>query len=86
MADEKEVKDDFQTLRTLRDEIRVQLHLAAAEAKDGFEDLEKKWVHAEGKLKQLGEESADSAERVADALGGVLDEIRAGYDRVKKLL
>lgn len=39
---EKEIKDQHDTIATLRDEIRVKLHLAGMEAKDNFEKLEKR--------------------------------------------
>jgi hypothetical protein len=48
--------------------------------------VEQKWDHAEAKLKVLGEEASDSAERVGEALQLVLDEIRDGYANIKKLI
>ena len=86
MSDKSDdVQDEFETLRTLRDELKVQVHLAAVEARDAYDELEHKWDHAEAKLKVLGEEAADSAEKVSDALKLALDEIRIGYDNLKKL-
>ena len=78
--------EDLDTLRTMRDELRVQMHLAATEAKDYFEELEQKWNHAEAKLRVIREESKDSAENVGHALEGVLGEIRNGYANLKKRL
>ena len=87
MSDTKSEFDaEFDTLRTLRDELKVQLHLAASDAKDAYEGIEQKWDHAEAKLKVLGDEAADSAEKVGEALRLVLDEIRDGYDNIKKLI
>jgi hypothetical protein len=87
MSDTKKQFDaEFDTLRTLRDELKVQVHLAASEARDAYDDVEQKWDHAEAKLKVLGEEASDSAERVGEALQLVLDEIRDGYANIKKLI
>ena len=87
MSDTKSQFDaDFDTLRTLRDELKVQVHLAASEVKDAYEDVEQKWDHAEAKLRVLGEEAADSAEKVGEALRLVLDEIRDGYAKIKTLI
>jgi hypothetical protein len=87
MSDTKKQFDaEFDTLRTLRDELKVQVQLAASEARDAYDDVEQKWDHAEAKLKVLGEEAADSAEKVGDALRLVLDEISDGYDNIKKLI
>ena len=87
MSDTKtQYDEEFDTLRTLRDELKVQVHLAASEARDAYDDVERKWDHAEAKLKVLGEEAAGSAEKVGEALKLVLDEIRDGYANIKKLL
>ena len=82
----RELSDDYDTLRTLRDELRVQVHLAASEAKEFFEEIEHKWNHAEAELRIMGEESKESAERVGSALEVALDEIRLGYVNLKKRL
>ena len=81
-----ELREDYDTLRTMRDELKVQAHLAASEAKDYFEEIEHKWNHAEAKLRRLGEESLESAENVGGALELALDEIRDGYTNLKKRL
>ena len=87
MSDTKSQFDaDFDTLRTLRDELKVQVHLAASEVKDAYEDVEQKWDHAEAKLRVVGEEAADSAEKVGEALRLVLDEMRDGYAKIKTLI
>ena len=80
------LNEDYNTLRTLRDELNVQMHLAASEAKDFFEEIEHKWNHAEAKLRLLGEESRESAENVGSALEITLDEIRQGYVKLKERL
>ena len=82
--DSEQLHTDFNALRTLRDEFNVQIHLAASEAKDHFEEIEHKWSRAEAKLRLLGEESRESAENVGDALEVVLEEIRDGYKNLKR--
>jgi chromosome segregation ATPase len=73
-------------LRTMRDELRVQMHLGKLDAKDQWEQLEKRWQHAEGKLTQLKDASRETAEDIAEATQLVLEEMREGYQRLRKLL
>ena len=73
-------------LKKQRDELRVRLHLARAEARDEFEKLEKRWEHARAKLTVVGKEAGEASKDVLDAARLVLGEIREGYQRVKKLV
>ncbi|MEB2283779.1 MAG: hypothetical protein B6D46_16035 [Polyangiaceae bacterium UTPRO1] len=75
-----------QELRQQRDEIRVRLHLARADARDEFERLEKQWEHARAKLGVIGEEAGKAAGEVGAALRLALEELRQGYRKVRDLL
>ncbi|MFN8545191.1 MAG: hypothetical protein U0807_13440 [Candidatus Binatia bacterium] len=83
-------KDDLNKLlddlKQQRDELRVKLKLARADARDEFEELEKKWEHVRGKMEVVGREAGKAAEDVASALGLVATEIKKGYERIRKLL
>ncbi len=81
-----EINEQFDTLRTLRDELRVQISLATSEAKEYFEETEHKWNRAEASLRLMGEESRESAEKIGNTLEAVLEEIREGYRNLKKRL
>jgi hypothetical protein len=69
-----------------RDELRLQLHLAKAEAKQEWERLEVKWEQARGKMEVVGREAGKAAHEVGAALKLALDELRKGYERVRALL
>lgn len=87
MTDFKErVNEELEALRVLRDEVRVQLSLAGAEARDQWENLEKDWQHIEGKARVVGKEAKAVIGDVDDALELVFDQLRDGYTRIKKLL
>ena len=83
-------KDDFDQvigkLKAQRDELKVQMHLAKAELREEFDDLERKWEHIEGRLDKVGHEAKESAEEVGAALSTVADEIGVAYQRIKKAL
>ena len=73
-------------LKQQRDEIRVRLHLVKAEAKEEWERLETKWEHVRGKMGVVGREAGKTAQEVGTALNLAVEELRRGYERVRKLL
>ena len=77
---------EAENLRQLRDELRVQLHLGAAEAREVWEGAEKKLEHLEGKLKVLRDQASESAHDVAEAAKLLLSEIADAYKHLKQLL
>ena len=85
MTDEKiDLQRLVDELKAQRDELRVKLHLAKAEARDEFEKLEKRWEHARGRLAVIGKEAGEASKDVGEAARLVLDEIIAGYQRILK--
>ena len=81
----EEMKKLQDALLQQRDELRVRLHLAKADARDEWEGLEKKWAEAQVKFSQLqktADESMGEIEAAARLLG---DEILKGYDRIRRL-
>lgn len=73
----------WQEIETQRDELRVQMHLARAELKDEWEELEKKWPAAEAKLKHFTGEVEGGAEDLQQNLKVVGEEIKAAYARIR---
>ena len=73
-------------LKQERDELRVQMHLAKAEAKDEWQELEKKWEILENKLAALKRETKDASKDIGAALGVLSEEIANAYRRIRKTL
>jgi hypothetical protein len=80
------IHEEAQELRAMRDELRVQMHLSKLEARDLWDQLEGNWEHAESKLGKIGEASQETAEDVGQAAKLLLDELKEGYRRLRKLL
>jgi hypothetical protein len=78
--------DEIDVLRQGRDELRVQMHLAAADARDVWDKVEKNWSHLEGRLKVIGEVGKESAEDVEEAAKSLIDEIKEGYKHLRNVL
>ena len=78
MSDFDDLIDD---LKQKRDELRVQINLASREIKDEWEDLE-------GRSRDFlaRAEIARTGEGLSDALGEVGEELKKGYQRIRKAI
>jgi hypothetical protein len=81
-----DLKKRVNDLKQQRDEINLQLHLAKAEVRDEWDKLEPKWEEVKGKMATVSEVAGQTAESVTAAAGLIVDEIKAGYERIKKAL
>ena len=79
-------EEELETLKTLRDELRVQLNLAGKEARDRFAQAEATWQKLEGRLELLGKESRGALRDVGEAGRNLADEIKEAYRHIRKLL
>ncbi len=82
----EEIKKIVNDLKTQRDELNVKFHLAKAEARDEWANLESKWEEVKTKLAAASEEVEKTTESVSTGLGLALDEIKEGYERIRKKL
>jgi len=80
------IEEELEGLRRVRDELRVQMHLAKADAKELFEKLEHKFDEAEAKVKFVAKEAEGPLNDVRDAAGLLLTEIRDGYRQIRDAL
>jgi len=78
----EELKTDIEQLR---DEIKLKAHLGKAEAKAELEKLENKWEGFLSQYKPLADEVGNTAKNTGAALDMVADELKAGYQRLKKM-
>jgi hypothetical protein len=84
--DRDRVGDEVETLQTIRDELRLQVHLGRAEARERWQRLEKDWEHLEAKMKVLREGSQESLDDIGRAARGLVREIREGYHHIRDLI
>ena len=81
----KELDGLLKKLEQRRDELNLQMHLGKAEAKDLWQETEYKWHHLRSQLDEIDNDTGDVAKDVGAAAIIVAEEIRQGYDRLKKL-
>jgi hypothetical protein len=81
---------DFETLEQklaqVRDELRVRLHLARADARDEWEGLETKWQRFRTHLGAVRAASGEMGEEVREGLRTLGHEIGEGYERIRRTL
>lgn len=70
-------------LKMERDELRVQAHLARAEWRDEWAELEDKFGHVQGRIKVLGHETGEAADEARKSVKIVMDEVADAYKRMK---
>ena len=79
-------EDLIEDLKTERDILKVQMHLAKAEAKDEWARLEKKWDKIAAESKKLGEVVQETASEAKVDLKILADDLLAGYKKMRKSL
>lgn len=83
---EKELDELLEKLKQGRDELNVKIHLGKAEAKDLWKETEDKWQHLRSQLDRINNDTGYIAKDVGAAAMLLAEEIRHGYERLKKLL
>ena len=74
-------KDLVEELGRLRDEVRLKLHLASMEARDEWEKLEERWQQFRRKA-----DLDETVDGIGESAEGLVDELRKGYERIRKAL
>ena len=64
----------------------LKIHLGKAEAKDLWQETEDKWHDLRGQLDCMNSDTDDVAKDVGAAAMLLAEEIKSGYERLKKLL
>lgn len=85
MSDSKKLADIKTSIEQLRDEIKLKAHLGELETREELDQLEKKWQTFIAEYKPLLTETEKTAKNTSAALGLAADELKAGYDRIRKL-
>jgi hypothetical protein len=82
----RDIEAIIEGLKQQRDAIKVQLHLGKAEARQEWEELEKKLEHLRAKAKAIGNETQEASRDVFEAAKLLAEEIKRGYERISKRL
>lgn len=80
------MREMLEKLEQERDELRVRLHLGKAEAKAEWDKLDARIAVMRGRLDRAGDEAGEVMEDVGAAAKLLGEEIRSGFDRVRRML
>jgi hypothetical protein len=85
-ANNEKLQELMTRLETERDELKVQLGLAKLEAREEWQELEKKMDTLRGRMKVLGGEAKETSGDIGVAAGQLADEIKDGFARLRQLM
>jgi CBS domain-containing protein len=80
------IEREVEGLRRVRDELRVQMHLGRAEARDLFEGLEQRWHELETRLERVAGEARRPMQEAGGAVRRLIDELKDGYRKIRDSL
>jgi hypothetical protein len=90
MPDTKDIKALFQQelnrLAEIRDELRVQLSLAKADAQVEFDKLEVQWGRVQEELQRAATNTKEPVHNIGESAKQLLEELKHGYERVREQL
>ena len=81
-----DINDFWEKLKAQRDEMKVQAHLARAEFRDEWDEVEKKWHKAEQKLHHVQDQAIETTAEMQRSAKVVMEEIASTYQRIKERL
>ena len=81
-----EIENLVSKLKTERDELKLKMHLASMEAKDEFEEAEKKWKQLKEKTSAIKSDVAATSEELMANTKIVGEELKETYNRIKTRL
>ncbi len=82
------IKDSYtaQKLAQMRDELKIKMHLAKADAKVEWEKLETKWRQFERKGQALENATDQTRHEIREAVDQLGQELKEGYERIRKAI
>ena len=85
-AKQKALDQLIEEVEQIRDELEVQMHLASADARDRWDELEKKLSHLRSRARTVGRAAGEAAGNVGEALDLLAHELKRGYEKIRSLL
>ncbi len=82
----KEFNELTDVLKQQRDEIEVQIHLAALEVKDEWQNSEKKWGEFIETLGVITDDTKETSSELIQATKIIGDELKETYNRISERL
>lgn len=81
-----ELGELVERLKTEKDELELQIHLAQADMHDEWDRVEERWQHLQAKSRLLMRSTADVSQDVGAAAQLLAQEIKRAFKRLRKLV
>ncbi len=81
-----DIDDFWEKLKTQRDEMKVQAHLARAEFRDEWNEVEEKWQKAEQAFDRVQDQAIETTAEMQKSAKVIMEEIASTYERIKQRL
>jgi DNA repair exonuclease SbcCD ATPase subunit len=81
-----DIEDFWEKLKTQRDEMKVQAHLARAEFRDEWNEVEEKWQKAEQAFDRVQDQAIETTAEMQHSAKVIMEEMASTYDRIKERL
>jgi hypothetical protein len=84
------IREEFdklvEKLKIERDTINLKIHLASMDAKEEFEEAEKKWAQMKVKASEIADDAVETSEEYIAKSKIVGEELKEAYNRISKRL
>ena len=77
---------ELDLLTKMRDELKLQMHLAKADARDEWNKLEKNWSEVQDEMRRASADAKVPIEQLGNAAKGLIEDLKASYERMKRNL
>ncbi|MGB3211045.1 MAG: hypothetical protein WBB19_10105 [Desulforhopalus sp.] len=81
-----EIDNLMSKVKTERDALKLKMHLASMDAKDEFEEAEKKWRQLKEKASDITDDVATTSDELMTNAKIIGEELRETYNRIKTRL
>jgi uncharacterized protein YPO0396 len=82
----EQIQEQMDELKTLRDEIRVKMHLAKADARDAFAEVERKFEQVQAEAKRFEADTRGARVELKVGFQDLMREVREAYTRLGRTL
>ena len=83
--DRRKIEETLAALKRERDELALKIHLGKAEARQEWEQLEKKLAELQTRAKPVAKAMGETAEGVGAGLELAAEEIKKGFQKIRSL-
>lgn len=78
------IQDELEDLRRMRDELKLQSHLARAELRDTWSELEEGFTELERRARQAASAAEPALKQIGADARKLVQDLRDGYRRIRE--